>query len=126
MRRLLRLPGLFLLRALVGELRGIRTQLTRQTDLLARLVEQVAPSPPQTDRAVVAADTGVDYVDPVDQALIQQYVARTEHDVGRAPTDEEIFDYLADEKTRDLHTRLIARDRELARRATERAGERWP
>jgi hypothetical protein len=118
--RLLRLPGLFLLRSLVQELRGVREQLTRQTDLLERLACQIAPQPPQTDRAQVAAETGLDYVDPLDQALLQQYAERTERDLGRSPTDEELLDYLADEKTKDLHQRLIARDREQDRRAAER------
>jgi hypothetical protein len=119
MRRLLRLPGLFLLRSLITELRGIRLQLTRQTDLLARLASQLAPEPPVVDRAEVARETGLDYVDPIDQAIIQQYVARTEADTGHSPTDDEILRYLSDEKTLDLHARLIERDAEIARLAAE-------
>jgi hypothetical protein len=117
--RLRLLPGLFLVRGLVREIRGIREQLTRQTDLLLRLAEQVAPAPPVVDRAVVAADTGVDYVDPTDQALILDFVARTERGTGHTPTDDEVLSYLADEKTQDLHRRLIERDQELERLAAE-------
>jgi hypothetical protein len=120
MRRLLRLPGLFLLRSLTRELQGIRVQLTRQTDLMEQLVARYAPQFPQTDHAVVAAETGVDYVDAADQALIQQYVLRTEHDTGRPPTDDEILSYLSDEKTRSLHERLIERDQAQERLAAER------
>jgi len=118
--RLIRLPGWLLLRTLVKELRGIREQLTRQTDLLVQLAQAIAPQPPETDRDVVAAETGISYVDPVDQVLIQQYSARCEHDLGRPPSDEEILTYLADEKTRSLHERLIERDRELDRLAADR------
>jgi hypothetical protein len=120
MRRLLRLPGLWILRSLIRELRGIREQLTRQGDLLEQLAARYAPQPPVTDRETVARETGLDYVDPIDQALIQQYRERTESATGHAPTDDEILSYLADEKTKDLHERLIARDAELDRLAMER------
>jgi hypothetical protein len=72
------------------------------------------------DRAEVAAETGVSYVDAADQALAQEYSLRTERDTGRPPTDDEILSYLADEKTVDLHERLLARDRELERLHVER------
>lgn len=119
--RLFRLPGLLLVRALVRELRGIREQQTLQTALLARLADHYAPQPPQTDRATVAAETGVSYMDAIDQAIILQYVERTRADTGREPTEEEILSYLSDEKTLDLHRRLIERDAEQARLAEERA-----
>jgi hypothetical protein len=118
----LRLPSLFLLRRLSRDLAGIRDQLARQTDLLQRLADHFAPADPVTDRATVSAETGVDYVDATDQLLIQQYIARTQADTGHTPTDDEILSYLADEKTHDLHTRLIERDREIERIAAER---RW-
>lgn len=107
--------GLFVLRRLVRELSGIREQLTRQTDLLARLADQLAPPIITADPTVVQASTGVDHVDAADLALVQAYVDRTQHDTGHAPTDDEILDYLADEKTRDLHTRMIERDEALER-----------
>lgn len=118
--RLRLLPGLFIIRRLVGELSGIREQLTLQTGLLTRLAAQIAPSPPVVDRAVVAEETGLSFVDPVDQALLLDYARRVEQDTGHIPTDDELATYLADEKTLDLHTRLVARDRELDRLASER------
>lgn len=114
------LPSLFLLRTLTRELHRIGDQLTRQTELLARLADHVAPLTPVTDRETVAQETGVDYVDPIDQALIQDFVRRTEGDLGHHPTDDEILSYLADEKTVDLHRRLLERDRERERRERER------
>ena len=117
--RLRLLPSLFLLRRLIGELTGIREQLTLQTGLLVRLAAQIAPVPPVVDRAVVAEETGLSFVDPVDQALLLDYAHRTERDTGHSPTDDELVTYLADEKTLDLHTRLVARDRELERLAAE-------
>lgn len=116
----LRLPGLFLLRRLVRELSGIREQLTRQTDLLSRLAAQIAPVPPVVDRQMIAEETGLSYVDSADQAILLAYVERTERDTGHTPTEDELITYLADEKTQDLHQRLIARDRELAERLEAR------
>jgi hypothetical protein len=115
------LPSLFLVRRVVRELAGIREQLTRQTDLLVRLAAQIAPQPPVATREEIAAQSGVDFLDPIDQAIVLAYVARTEQDTGRAPTDEETLSYLADEKTRDLHARLIERDQVLERIAQERS-----
>jgi hypothetical protein len=118
--RLRLVPSLFLIRRLVAELRGIREQLTAQTAMLTRLADHLAPQPLAVDRTTIAEETGLDYVDPVDQALAQQYVARTVSDTGHTPTDDEILSYLADEKTVDLHARLVARDQELDRIARER------
>jgi len=114
------LPGLFLLRRVSRELTGIREQLTRQTDLLARLADTIAPLPVPVDRVIVREETGVDYVDAIDQALVIAYVERVREETGHQPTDDEILSYLADEKTIDLHERLIARDREAERLAAER------
>jgi hypothetical protein len=112
--------SIFRARGLLRDLRGIRAALDQQNLLLARLADKFAPALPQTDRATVEAETGVDYVDAADQAIIQDYVNRTARDTGRPPNDDEILIYLADEKTRDLHTRLLARDQELDRLAQER------
>ena len=120
MARLRLLPSLFLLRGAIRELRGIREQLARQTAAIERLAQHYAPADPDTDPAIVAADTGASFVDTVDSALILAYVERTKHDTGRMPTDDEILIYLADEKTRDLHERLTARDEALARLAADR------
>lgn len=114
------LPGIFIIRRLVRELSGIREQLTRQTDLLARLADHVAPQLPTVDRETVAAETGLSFMDPVDMSLALSFSERLERDTGHPPTDEELVAYLADEKTVDLHARLIARDRELERAAQER------
>jgi hypothetical protein len=112
--------SIFRARRLLRDLAGIRAALDQQNVLLARLADKFAPAYPVTDRATVAAETGVDYVDLADQAIIQDYVDRTSRDTGRAPSDDEILIYLADEKTRDLHTRLVERDEDLARLAQER------
>lgn len=109
------LPSVLLLRRAFGELRGIREQLTRQNELLERLANHFVPDLPVPSREEIA-DTGLSFVDPTDQALILQYVARCEQDTGRTPTDDEILDYLADEKTRDLHLRMIERERDTPRR----------
>ena len=117
--RLRWLPSLLLLRRGLRELTAIREQLTRQTDLLVRLANEFAPLPPAVDRAEVRADTGVDYVDATDQFLLQQYAERTRAATGHEPTDDELLSYLADEKTIDLHSRLVERDREAERLAVE-------
>jgi hypothetical protein len=53
-------------------------------------------------------------------SLALSFSERLERDTGHPPTDEELVAYLADEKTVDLHARLIARDRDLERAAQER------
>lgn len=115
MRRVLRLPGLLLLRTLVHELRGLRAAQQQQNVLLARLVDHVAPIAPETDPEIVRTETGLSYADTTEQALILDYVMRTTRDTGHVPTDDEILIYLADEKTTDLHKRLIDRDQEIDR-----------
>ncbi len=114
------LPGLFLLRRLAGELRGIREQMQAQTVLLTRLVDHVAPQAPVYPPEQVAAESGVDYVDPLDQVLVQDYIRRVEATTGHHPTDDEILSYLSDEKTVSLHQRLLERDREIERVTRER------
>lgn len=115
-----RVPGLLLLRRLTRVLEGILDQQRQQTKLLARLADHFAPADPITDPEVVASHTGASYVDPADQALILGFVERTVRETGHHPDDDEILAYLADEKTQDLHKRLIDRDAELARLAEER------
>ncbi len=121
--RLRFLPSLFLLRRALGELRGIRAGLERQNVLLARLADRFAPLPPVVNREQVQAETGVDFVDAIDQVLAQEYVARTEREMGYTPSDDQILTYLSDEKTHDLHQRLIERDAEMERVRRERAWE---
>lgn len=117
-----RLPGLLILRSLVRELTQIRQILAVQTTILNRLADHFAPIAPETDPAVVREETGVSHADLTDQALIESYVVRTHEATGHWATDDEILTYLSDEKTRDLHTRLIDRDREIAQRLREGRG----
>jgi hypothetical protein len=55
------------------------------------------------------ADTGPSFLDPIEQGIVEDYVARTQTDTGRAPTEDEVLAYLADEKTVSLHARLKER-----------------
>ena len=103
-----------LLRRLLTELTGIRVALDTQSGSLARIAEKLDPTLP-VDKATLKADTGVSHLDPLDLVLAQDYVARTQQDTGHTPDDEEILIYLADEKTTDLHKRLIEREDQLAR-----------
>lgn len=118
--RLPRWPALLIIRRLVRELSGIREQLTLQTACLQRLADHLVPIIPTADQEQVARESGLDYVDPIDQVLIQAFRERTEATTGHAPTDDEALAYLADEKTLDLHQRLIERDEQLERLAVER------
>lgn len=89
--------------------------LERQTLVLARLADVVAPLPPTIDPETVRADTGVSHVDRSELALVLDYVRRTEEATGHTPSDDEILTYLADEATIDLHQRLLVREREIDR-----------
>ena len=115
-----RLAVAFLLRRVVRDLHQIADTLDRQTAILARLAARYAPIDPPTERAEVRLDTGVSHLDLDDAARAQAFVERTVRDTGHVPDDDEILTYLADEKTTDLHTRLIAREADLARLSAER------
>lgn len=95
------LSGGLLLRSAVRELRGIREQLTRQGDLLERICLAYGLSAPPETRAVDTADTGVDFLDALEAGLVEDYIARTERDTGRKPTDDQVLAFLADGKTGD-------------------------
>lgn len=101
------LRGLWLLRTIARELGGIRTQLTRQTDLLERLASQWIPSAPPTTKDPI--DTEISFLDTIDAGLAEEYAERTRRDTGREPTESEVLSYLADEKTIDLQIRLKER-----------------
>lgn len=106
------LGGGLILRTIARELGGIHRQLQRQGDLIERLLQVYAPHAlaPQTPAsAAEVADTGISFVDGVEAALVGEYVQRTQTDTGRAPTDDEILSFLADEKTVSLHARLQER-----------------
>jgi hypothetical protein len=109
-----RLAAGLLLRKLTHELHAIADTLARQNDLLTRLADHFAPVA-LLDRDAVRAETGVTHLDVTDQLLALDYSDRIKRDTGHTPDDEEILIYLADEKTTDLHKRLIERDEELAR-----------
>jgi len=111
------LRGGLLLRTIAKELGGIRLQLTRQTDLLERLATLYIPPQAETT-AATSRETGVSYLDPVEAGLVMDYVERTTQDTGRAPSEDEILTFLADEKTVDLQTRIHDR----AARELERLG----
>jgi hypothetical protein len=121
------LRGGFLLRAAVRELVGIRRELERQTQAMERLVAQFAPE------AKVAAldkpasgelvDTGVSFLDPLEAAIVEDYVEKVQHDLGRSPDADEVITYLADEKTQSLHERLKARAAEHRLRWERRQDE---
>ena len=112
--------GLFARRTL-RELGGIHVQLTRQNDLLERLVQRLAPVEPAYDQDQVRRESGVEYVNAIEGGVIFDYIERTRKDVGREPTEEEILEYLADEKTIDLQQRMSEREQTIAAaRARER------
>jgi hypothetical protein len=110
-----RLASAFLLRRLSRDLGDIAASLRLQTALLTRLTDRIAPLDPPTARRDVREDTGVSTFDPIEAALAQDYIDRTYRDTGHVPDDEEVLIYLADEKTADLHQRLVAREADLAR-----------
>jgi hypothetical protein len=121
-RRWLRLLGSARrLRQLVTGLQGIEAQLAVQNDLLARIADHLAPMPPAAISAdQLASQTGVDHLSALELALVEDYVARTARDTGHTPTEEEVLEYLADEKTTDLHQRLAEREQRLADRGSRR------
>lgn len=106
------LGGGLLLRTIARELTGIHRQLRRQGDLLERVLQAyaphaLAPQTPATDAEL--QDTGITFLDAIEAAAVGTYIERTKADTGRAPTDDEILVYLADEKTISLHARLRER-----------------
>jgi hypothetical protein len=113
------LSSALLLRRLVKELGGIRVALESQGAALLRIAEKLDPTLP-LDKLTLRADTGVDHLDSNDAYLAQEYVARTHRDTGHIPDEDEILIYLADEKTVDLHKRLVEREDQLARLAAAR------
>jgi hypothetical protein len=112
--------GLWAWRRAIRALETIGEQLTRQNVLMERLANQIAPLAPVTNPAEVAALTGVDHLDALEVRLVDEYVVRTERDTGHTPTEDEVLSYLADERTLDLHTRLVEREREVDRWVAER------
>lgn len=106
-----------LVRRLLRDLDRVAASLERQNALLLRLVDHLAPVDPADSRtrAEVHADTGVSHLDATEAALAQAFILRTQRDTGHVPDDDEVLIYLADEKTHDLHQRLVQRDADLSR-----------
>lgn len=117
-----RLAAALLLRRAARDLTDIAASLRQQNLLLARLADQLAPVDPRTSRPEVQAETGVSHLDANEAYLAQRFVERTQADTGHVPDDDEVLIYLADEKTHDLHQRLMARDADLERL---RASREW-
>lgn len=116
-----RLASVFALRRGLRDLARIADGLQTQNALLTRLADRYAPIDPPTERKEVRLDTGVSHLDADEAFIAQEFVERTLRDTGHFPDEEEILIHLADEKTLDLHTRLQAREGELARLAEDRA-----
>lgn len=99
-----------LLRGLIAELRALRQEVHRQGDALERLATQFAPAelPPLQATGEQPLES-ITYVDPVEMALVEDYIQKVELEMGQPPSEEQILDYLADEKTVELHARLKER-----------------
>lgn len=112
--------GGLLLRTIARELRALRAEQHTQTLVLQRFADTLLPPVddrvPAADGQRLAHDTGVSFLDPLELGLVEDYRAKTLKDTGREPTEDEILTWLADEKTVDLHARLVARQRELIER----------
>lgn len=104
----------FLMRALVRELAGIHQQLRRQGDLIERWMAAAGVVAPDAVKASARpedlADTGISFLDPIEQGIVQDYITRTTKDTGQPPSEDQILSYLADEKTISLQGRLRERE----------------
>lgn len=116
-----RLAAALVLRRLTRDVHDMADALQAQNALLGRLVDQLAPLPKTPERAVVREDTGLSHFDSADGQIAEEFVARTERETGHTPDEEEVLIYLEDEKTVDLHARLVARDADLERLRASRA-----
>lgn len=87
-----------------------------QNRLFARLVDRFAPSidlpvaapPVARDQArLTPADRGdISHLDPDEMMVAQQFAANWEHQNGYPPSEEEVFNYLAENHTRQLAAAL--------------------
>ena len=88
----------------------IATALDRQTILLARLADHVAPlQPPEPDPDDLRRAHSVDSIDLPELLLVQAYSEKMRNQTGHEPSDEEILQFLADESTQALHSRMTER-----------------
>ena len=91
----------FMLRKVLRTLSAVETQLREQNMLLARLADHFAPvlpAPPED----LARHTSVDFLNETEAGRVIDYIDKTLRDTGRAPTEDEIIQYLADEATQSL------------------------
>jgi hypothetical protein len=117
-----RLTAALLLRRLIRAVEALAGTQQAQTALLARLADRLAPAPVGSGPLPGPEAAGVTYLDADDQALALAYVERTRRHTGHTPDEDEVLSYLADEKTRDLATRLAEREAEQAERERARLG----
>ena len=110
-----RLASALLFRRLSRDLADIAASLRLQNALLARLAARYAPVDPPADRREVTEDTGISHFDPIESILVEEFRERTYANTGHFPDDDEVLIHLADEKTHDMHMRLVAREAELTR-----------
>lgn len=115
------LARVLLLRRGVQALDRLADAVDRQTLLLEKLATHLLPVIPTAASKVELSDTGVSYHDPLEAAITEEYVERVTREMGRAPTEEEILSYLADEKTVSLHARLKERETLLRQQPRSRA-----
>ena len=99
MKFLRQLSAGLLARRTLKALERIESHLAQQNRLLIRLADHFAPAFEET---AAPASVGVDYLNTTEMGIILDYIDRTQQDTGRAPTEEEILRYLADEATTSL------------------------
>lgn len=80
-------------------LERIETHLATQNTLLTRIADHFAPVYDVSE----APRHSVDHLNPREAVQVLDFVARTERDTGRTPSDEEILQYLADHATAELY-----------------------
>ena len=88
-------------RRVLRTLGAVETQLAEQNALLRRLADHfapVVPAPPED----LARHTSVDFLNETEAGRVIDYIDKTLRDTGRAPTEDEIIQYLADEATQSL------------------------
>jgi hypothetical protein len=55
-------------------------------------------------------ETGITFLDATEQSLAEDYIARTTQDTGQPPSEDQVLNYLGDEKTTSLAARLRERE----------------
>lgn len=88
-------------RRLAKTLDAIEGQMRLQNELLLRLANHFAPEIPAPPEDL-ARQTSVDFLNEAEAGRVVDYIDKTMRDTGRAPTEDEIIQYLADEATQSL------------------------